>query len=115
MEAVKLLIGRGAQVCYMGKTGFYSLYRVPRSEAVRNWLLVGRFNDQKRIKERVYNGPMGKIKPWSGVVQARHPLHGFQYLHDGEASINYLRGLAAYKLNMRGKVVPYIDGYMRKH
>ncbi|UPK90862.1 hypothetical protein LCI18_001797 [Fusarium solani-melongenae] len=49
LEAVKLLVRRGASVCYFGKNGVTSCLALAGTEAIRAWLLSGRFMDQQRI------------------------------------------------------------------
>ncbi|KAF4967728.1 hypothetical protein FSARC_4789 [Fusarium sarcochroum] len=110
LPAVKLLIRKGAKVCYTGRHGFLSVFSVARSKSVKSWLLAGRFYDQTRIKQVPEDEPDNQTRPWSGFAQARHKLHGFEYIREDEARIDYAKRLAWYKKKMRGRVAPYIEG-----
>jgi hypothetical protein len=110
LEAVKLLVRRSARVCYDGRVGKLSVFGVARSRVVKAWLLVGRFNDQRRIKHTAEHDTMTETRPWSGLVQARANLHGYQLVRDDEARIDCAKRLSEYERAMRGRVPPYIDG-----
>ncbi|KAJ4263529.1 hypothetical protein NW762_006348 [Fusarium torreyae] len=110
LDAVKLLIRKGAKVNYTGRHGFLNVLSVARSRSVWSWLLVGRFNDQPRIKEAAHNEPPSETKPWSGFYQAKHNMHGFEYIRDKEARIDYAKRLVRYKRKMRSRVAHYIEG-----
>lgn len=109
LEAVKLLVRKNARVCYEGRVGRLSVFKVATSKTVKAWLLVGRFNDQQRIKNTVEHTSK-ETKSWSGFVQARANLHGYQHVRDDESRFDCAQRLKTYKRMMRGRVVPYIDG-----
>ncbi|KAH7149879.1 hypothetical protein B0J13DRAFT_605634 [Dactylonectria estremocensis] len=49
LDSVKFLVRRQASVSYPGKRGRMNVMELTRSEPVKAWLLVGRFNEQLRI------------------------------------------------------------------
>ncbi|RBR25411.1 uncharacterized protein FIESC28_01848 [Fusarium coffeatum] len=110
LDAVKLLVRRNAKVSYEGRAGRLSVFKVAISTAVWEWLLVGRFTDQRRIKHTPEHDSMIGTKFWSGPVQARANLHGYELVRDNEARIDCAKRLMLYKRIMRGRVAPYIDG-----
>ncbi|RGP58703.1 hypothetical protein FLONG3_11416 [Fusarium longipes] len=110
LEPVKLLIRRGARVHYKGRVGYLSVLRVARSKIVRSWLLVGRFNDQQRIGDITENHSTMEMRPWSGLVQARVNLHGYQRVRHDETMFDCATRLSEYAWALRGRVAPYIDG-----
>lgn len=50
VAAVRVLVRRGAKVCYHGKHGVISVWSVTISKVVKSWLQVSRFNETLRIK-----------------------------------------------------------------
>ncbi|RFN46021.1 ankyrin repeat protein [Fusarium flagelliforme] len=109
LDAVKLLVRRDARVCYNGRVGRLSVFKVATSKIVKAWLLVGRFNDQQRMKCSPEHDST-ETKLWSGFVQARANLHGYELVRDDESRIDCAKRLMDYKRNLRGRVAPYIDG-----
>lgn len=109
LDSVKFLIGRNARVCYEGRAGRLSVFNVATSKAVRNWLLVGRFNDQQRIKD-IAEHDTARTNFWSGFVQVRMILNGVQHVSDNESRLDCAQRFMAYKRTMKGRVAPYVDG-----
>ena len=115
LDAVKLLVRRNARVCYDGRVGRLSVFKVATSKIVKAWLLVGRFNDQRRLKFKAEDASTTEMKYWSGFVQARANLHGYQYMRDDESRCDCAKRLMAYRRMIRGHVAPYIDGLIFNH
>ncbi|KAL2689478.1 hypothetical protein Neosp_003532 [[Neocosmospora] mangrovei] len=104
LEAVKLLVRRGASVCYFGKNGFTSCLTFAGTEAVRAWLLSGRFVDQQRITAEGVGGAK-EVKPWSGSVLARVKIYGKMERYQPESMLDYAKRLALTKKDFRGQLV----------
>ncbi|KAJ4016330.1 hypothetical protein NW766_004522 [Fusarium irregulare] len=109
LDSVKFLIRRNASVCYEGQVGRLSVFKVATSKAVRNWLLVGRFNDQQRIRD-IAEHDEAKTNFWSGFVQARIILNGVQHVRYDESRLDCAKRFMAYKRALKGRVAPHVDG-----
>ncbi|KAF5650016.1 hypothetical protein F52700_455 [Fusarium sp. NRRL 52700] len=112
LSAVKLLVRKGANPVYYGKHGWISVMELTRSKVVREWLLVGRFNDQLRIHggsdvpTPVMQAQTGR---WRGPIQVRVNLNGFEEIQEGESTFDYAKRLAAHRRSMYGSVPDYIE------
>ncbi|KAJ4230963.1 hypothetical protein NW759_002946 [Fusarium solani] len=104
LEAVKLLVRRGASVCYFGKNGITSCLALAGTEAVRVWLLSGRFMDQQRIMAKGGGGEE-EVKPWSGFALARVKIYGKMERCQPESMLDFARRLAWMKKWFRGQLV----------
>lgn len=96
LEAVKCLVNHGAAISYTGEGGFRSAFTVTRSEKVRQWLLVGRYQERLRISETCF-WDLAHLRPWSGVVQAGVRLVGRLGRRPDETSITYIKRLHQWK------------------
>lgn len=71
LDSVKLLVQRRAAVFYIGKNGTTDILSLTQSEAIRKWLLVGRFTEQRWIGAGT-NSPQSQsgvqLGLWSGIV-----------------------------------------------
>lgn len=110
LDAVKLLVRRGAAICYFGKEGLTSaVVAGHRSKAVIAWLLVGQFNEQRRLnrgdKVSSGSGVNREVRPWSGIGKAALRLIGRREMQPHESSLDYAVRLSALKRKMRGEVV----------
>lgn len=115
LESVKVLVRQGASVAYIGKRGPVDALSLARSKIVTDWLLVGRFTDQKRLAgapsqvEELTAEPQTQ-KPWSGTAKARLRLSGVREMQPDESFINYAKRLAMIRKEMRGSVVLTTEG-----
>jgi hypothetical protein len=110
LETVRLLVRRGASISYYGPNGFRSAVDVSRrNKAIVDWLLVGRFTDQKKISVPAVPGSSTDefdAQPWSGPVKAELVISGPLQRRAHESAKKYWFRLMAIKRNWRGKVVP---------
>lgn len=100
LEAVQLLVRRGAAVSYNGRIGPINVFSVARSSKVKSWLLVGRFNDRLRLygdDEAATRHSNTQVSCWSGIVQARFKLVGWTARHGEESAFGYARRLCQIK------------------
>ncbi|RSL70467.1 hypothetical protein CEP51_012187 [Fusarium floridanum] len=104
LEAVKLLVRRGASVCYFGQNGFTSCYVLAGTEAIRSWLLAGRFMDQQRITAEG-GGGKDAVRPWSGFASARVKIYGKREKYQAESMLEYAKRLAQIKKELGGQLV----------
>ncbi|RMJ04716.1 hypothetical protein CDV36_014616 [Fusarium kuroshium] len=104
LEAVKLLVRRGASVCYFGQNGFTSCYVLAGTEAIRSWLLSGRFMDQQRITAEG-GGGKDAVRPWSGFASARVKIYGKREKYQAESMLEYAKRLAQIKKELGGQLV----------
>lgn len=105
LDAVKLLVRRGAAISYVGKNGLTSaVIAARRSKTVLVWLLVGQFNEQRRLnygdETSFASGKNREIRSWSGIGQAALRLIGRREMQPHESSFDY----AVRLLVMRQKV-----------
>ncbi|RSL66088.1 hypothetical protein CEP54_003914 [Fusarium duplospermum] len=104
LEAVKLLVRRGASVCYFGKNGLTSCYVLAGTESIKSWLLSGRFMDQRRITAEGGGGE-DAIRPWSGLASARVKIYGKREKYQAESMLAYAKRLALIKKELGGQLV----------
>ncbi|KAF4472043.1 Ankyrin repeat [Fusarium albosuccineum] len=116
LEAVKLLVRKGAATSYVGRIGPINVISVARSKKVKAWLLVGRFNDRLSLmggddaRDSHSDNP---ISYWSGPVQARYNLVTWTARHASESALEYAKRLNWIKRNsfQDGAVSP-VDGFI---
>ena len=111
LNAVKLLVRRGAVISYIGKNGLTSAVRAGhRSKAIIAWLLVGQFNEQNRLRcgDRLSSssGTDSDIRPWSGIGKAHFRLIGRHQMQRQESSLDYAKRLSNLKRKLRGSIIP---------
>lgn len=110
LQTVRLLVRRGASISYHGPNGFRSAVDVARrNKAIVDWLLVGRFTDQKKISVPAVPGSSTDefdAQPWSGPVKAELVISGTSQRRAHESVERYWFRLMAIKRDWRGKVVP---------
>ncbi|KAF5671107.1 hypothetical protein FDENT_10991 [Fusarium denticulatum] len=105
LDAVKLLVRNGASVTYTSKKMFISCYRVAGTEAVREWLLSGRFKDQMRLASDSDSECLQEEVPWSGYVKARVLLYGGRARWPDESTLDYAKRLSKMKKRWQGQVI----------
>ncbi|CAF3488621.1 unnamed protein product [Fusarium graminearum] len=113
LASVKYLVRAGAKIDYIGRRGYTSALSVTVSKVVKQWLLVGRFVEQKKISvgtECDKNHLMGQTERRSGVAKIKVRLNELYYRRCGESSLDYLRRLERVKLWLRGRVPCYTIG-----
>ncbi|KAG5756927.1 hypothetical protein H9Q70_000467 [Fusarium xylarioides] len=105
LDAVKFLVRNGASLTYMSKSGFTSCFLVAGTEAIRKWLLCGRFMDQKRLAAENDAACVQEEVPWGGYIQAKVLLYGRRARWFGESTSDYEKRLSNMKRSWQGKVV----------
>ncbi|KAI8650907.1 NACHT domain-containing protein [Fusarium keratoplasticum] len=115
LEAVRLLVRRGATVTYNGRIGPINVFSVARSRKVKSWLLVGRFNDRLRLHaadEASTRHSNTQVSCWGGIVKARFKLVGWTARHGEESAFEYARRLCQIKrMGFTDGIVP-ADGFV---
>ncbi|KAF5005359.1 hypothetical protein FDECE_8171 [Fusarium decemcellulare] len=115
LEAVKLLVRKGAATSYVGRIGSINVFSVTRSKKVKAWLLVGRFNDRLRLNASGDSETARLRKPisyWSGIVQARYKLVVWTARHASESALEYAKRLNWIKRNsFPDGIVSPVDGF----
>lgn len=110
LQTVRLLVRHGASISYHGPNGFRSAVDVARrNKAIVDWLLVGRFTDQKKISVPAVPGSSTDefhTQSWSGPVKAGLVISGTSQRRAHESAKQYWVRLMAIKRDWRGKVVP---------
>ncbi|KAM0810155.1 putative Ankyrin repeat-containing domain protein [Seiridium cardinale] len=110
LSTIAHLVRAGANISYVkdGKVR-NALLAGKRFDVVVNWLLVGRWTDQKQIGSRSEDeGNDSSIKPWAGIMVAEMVLNGVgnQYGHAWkESMLEYLQRLNELRLDLLGEVV----------
>ena len=116
LDAVKLLVRRGAAICYVGRKGPRSALSIARSSTIRSWLLVRQFSERLLIeaasKENQPDLVQGQCGVWSGIVQARIRLVGWLSRQPHESALDQIQKLACRSRQWRGEAAPMIDGYI---
>lgn len=114
VDAVRILVQAGASLSYTGKKGQKSVFTFCRSEAVRRWLLVDRFTEQRLIDMKPYWGDDGTLRRRAGTAVARLKLVGSRAMCHHETMIDYAERLEDMRKEWRGMVIPPIcmDGYV---
>ncbi|KAF4982358.1 hypothetical protein FZEAL_2010 [Fusarium zealandicum] len=114
LEAVKFLVRNGASISYVGESGSRSCFSLAGSEAVRSWLLSGRFMDQLAIAPLGADGELqdtAQVSFWSGIVRARVKVYGRDERSYFESALDYAKRLASIRKRWRGRIVPLMmDG-----
>ncbi|KAF5228361.1 hypothetical protein FAUST_11138 [Fusarium austroamericanum] len=113
LASVKYLVRAGAKIHYIGRRGHTSALLVTVSKVVKQWLLVGRFAEQKKIEAATNydkSHSMRQTGRRSGVAQIKVRLNELYFRRYGESSLDYLRRLERVKLCLRGKIPHYTDG-----
>lgn len=112
LEVVRLLVQAGASLSYHGQNGHRSVFTFCRSKDVRRWLLVERFNEQRRIRTEPLWENGERVRPWAGTAIARLKLVGGREMWYRETLMDYAGRLARMRKWWRGKVIPTvcIDG-----
>lgn len=108
LDAVRLLVRAGARLSYDGENGQRSVFTYCRSKAVRHWLLVERFTEQRGIGMEPHWGTGNEVKLWSGTAVARLKLVGDRSRCCYESSLEYAERLAGMRKEWRGKRIPTI-------
>ncbi|WQF85414.1 Putative fungal domain of STAND protein [Colletotrichum destructivum] len=110
-ESAVYLVRRGAALSYWGPNGFRSAHdAAKRNPSVLNWLLVGRFTDQRKLTpadglglvDEQSRGPF----TWGGPVRAELVICGTMERLPKESSRKYWSRLMSEKKKWRGKVLP---------
>ncbi|CZR48872.1 uncharacterized protein FPRO_12314 [Fusarium proliferatum ET1] len=103
LELVKLLIQRGAGLQYADDNGdmVSALEESLPYPNITQWLLVGRFQDQKKLEDKAFNGECA-IRPWSGKTEYMTLLKGSHRRRWEESTLDYCKRLAGLKRILRG-------------
>ncbi|KAG4254481.1 hypothetical protein FPRO04_11437 [Fusarium proliferatum] len=105
LDAVKLLARNRASLTYMSKSGFTSCFLVAGTDAVREWLLCGRFMDQKRLSAETDAYCVREEVPWGGYIEAKVLLYGRRARWLEESTLDYAKRLSKMKRSWQGEVV----------
>ncbi|KAH7259564.1 uncharacterized protein BKA55DRAFT_300847 [Fusarium redolens] len=105
LDAVKVLVRNGASVTYTSKRGFISCFLVAGTEAVREWLLCGRFKGQMHLAAESDSECLQEEVPWSGYVEARVLLYGGRARWPEESALEYAKRLSKMKKRWQGQVL----------
>lgn len=108
LDAVRVLVRAGASLSYTGPKGRRSVFTLCRSKRVRDWLLVERFTEQRRIDMRPHWGNGKEVRPWAGIAMARLKLVGDRAIRYHETLVDYAGRLAKLRKEWQGKVIPPI-------
>lgn len=80
LDAVKFLVQRGAAISYVGKAGLTSAVAAGRrSKTVIAWLLVGQFNEQRRLENGINASSWSEdreVRQWSGIGKTDFRFEG---------------------------------------
>lgn len=103
LELVKLLIRRGAGLEYADENGdmVSGLEKGLPYPNITQWLLVGRFQDQKKLEDKAFYGECA-IRPWSGRTEYTTLLKGSHRRRWEESTLDYCKRLAGLKRILRG-------------
>lgn len=108
LDASRLLVRAGARLSYDSENERRSVFTYCRSKAVRYWLLVERFTEQRRIAMEPHWGMENEVKLWSGTAVVRLKLVGDRARCCYESSLEYAERLADMRKEWRGKRIPTI-------
>lgn len=89
----------------MSKDGFRSCFLVAGTAAVREWLLCGRFMEQKRLAAEDDADFVQEVVPWGGYIEAKVLLYGRRARWRKESTLDYAKRLSKMKRSWQGKVV----------
>lgn len=106
LEAVKLLVRHGANLQYESREYRRSaVAAAQRFPEILSWLLVGRFTDQRRLKDSLRNECSSSFSAWSGIRQVGvlMQLQWKQGRH--ETMMDYARRLHGIRIELRGTIV----------
>ncbi|KAH7160715.1 hypothetical protein EDB81DRAFT_713509 [Dactylonectria macrodidyma] len=111
LDCVKYLVRSQASVSYIGKRGPMNVISLTRSEPVKAWLLVGRFNEQLRIdtSSSPNCGGSEAFKNWSGFVRVEFKLAGKMEKQPSESDLEWLKRLWAIRKTLQGEVISLGD------
>ncbi|KAJ3543855.1 hypothetical protein NM208_g3357 [Fusarium decemcellulare] len=106
LAMTKLLVRRGAKLEYMDKNETYRsgrLMSLPHPEITR-WLLVGRFQDQKGLVNKAFNGE-ATFRPWSGKRAVGLVLNPCDQRRREESTFGFCVRLEKIRKQIMGKKV----------
>ncbi|KAF4453712.1 hypothetical protein F53441_3721 [Fusarium austroafricanum] len=109
LDAVRALARNGAKLTYTCQGKFRSCYSLAGTEEVREWLLSGRFRDQRRITEQPNHACPQEVIPWCGYVQVEVKLYGMTARWPEESTLDYAKRLSGIRRSWQGKVVPGVE------
>ena len=111
LRAVKILVRAGASIRYQSDCGEVSaVTRAGCCQKIVNWLLVGRFVDQRRLESKggksLDDGEdIAELHPWGGI--ARKMMRGVEWSRQfNESWMAFLVRIHRLRRDMRGKIVP---------
>lgn len=106
LDIVKYLVRSGAQVVYQSGGSFRSAIAIAhKSQQVLDWLLVGRYVDQRKLVYREQEQRGVSVVDWSGVCLAEVPSKWEWQQRRDETMLQYARRRQAIILELRGEVV----------
>lgn len=114
-KSFKLLVRHGARLSYIATDRHGG--KVVRSvvEATRvypkllQWVLVGRYCEQKYIESEAHSGPFTATRPWSGPRKAAYRFGCDRCEHSrlgSESMMDYLARVSGVGRELAGKIVP---------
>ncbi|KAF4465133.1 hypothetical protein FALBO_8023 [Fusarium albosuccineum] len=106
LDMTKLLVRRGAKLEYTDKNGTYRsglLMSLPHPIITR-WLLVGRFQDQKRLANDTFNSEAA-FRPWSGKRPVGVVLKSWQRRRREESTFGFCVRLQQMRKQLLGKTI----------
>lgn len=106
LEAVKLLVRHGANLQYESRGNRRSaVAAAQRFPEILSWLLVGRFTDQRRLKDSLRNECSSSFSAWSGIRQVGVPMQLQWKQGRHETMMDYARRLHGIRIELRGTIV----------
>lgn len=106
LEAVKLLVRHGARLLYESRgNGRSAVAAAQLFPEILSWLLVGRFTDQRRLKDSGRDECSSSFSVWSGIRQVGVLVQWQWKQGRHETMMDYARMLHDIRIGLRGTVV----------
>lgn len=106
LDAAKLLVRYGANLQHESRgNGRSAVAAAQCFPEIMNWLLVGRFTDQRRLKDSGRNECSSSFSVWSGIRQVGVPIQWQWKQGRHETMMDYARRLDGIRIGLRGTVV----------
>lgn len=106
LEAVKLLVRHGARLSYEScgnrRSAVAAAQRFPE---ILSWLLVGRFTDQRKLKDSGSDECSSSFSVWSGIRQVGVLMQWQWKQGRHETMMDYARRLHGIRIRLRGTIV----------
>lgn len=106
LDAVKLLVRYGANLQYESRGNRRgAVAAAQRFPEILRWLLVGRFTDQRRLKDSGRNECSSSFSVWSGIRQVGVLIQWQWKQGRHETMMDYAHRLHGIRIGLRGTVV----------